>query len=49
MGGGKVVIPLTEIKRAGYIKGKSVMPENMTDGMGDRDFLDLISYLQTLK
>ena len=49
MGGGQLKIPLKEIKKAGYLNGKSVMPENMADGMSDQDFLDLLAHLQTLK
>lgn len=49
MGGGRLTIPFAEIKKAGYLNGKSVMPQTMADDMSDQDFLDLICYLQTLK
>ncbi|MGI9242738.1 MAG: PVC-type heme-binding CxxCH protein [Verrucomicrobiales bacterium] len=49
IGGGSTKVPISEIKDAGYIKGKSVMPGSMFEGMGDQDFLDLTTYLQSLK
>ena len=49
IGGAEVTVPLTEISKAGYIKGKSVMPEGMTSGLSDQDMIDLISYIRTLK
>ncbi len=49
MGGAKATIPLSEIKKAGYIKGKSVMPAGMTSGMSDQDMIDLMHYIGTLK
>jgi len=49
MGGGEIKVPLSDIKQAGYIKGKSVMLENMHAGLKDQDMADLITYLKTLK
>ena len=49
MGGGQVKVSLQEIRKAGYIDGKSVMPDTMATGMSDQDILDLMSYLRTLK
>jgi putative membrane-bound dehydrogenase-like protein len=49
MGGGTLDIPLVEIKEAGYIQGKSIMPDSITTEMSDQDYLDLISYLRSIK
>lgn len=49
MGGGSIKIPLSDIKQAGYIKGKSVMLESLTQELGDQDMADLITYLKTIK
>ena len=49
MGGGKIKISLSDIKQAGYIRGKSVMLENMHAGLQDQEIADLISYLRIIK
>lgn len=49
MGGATVKIPLKEVKSAGYIEHKSVMPEGMAGGMSKQDLNDLIAYIQSLK
>jgi putative heme-binding domain-containing protein len=49
MGGGSIKVPLTDVKSAGYIQGKSVMLANMASGLSDQDFLDLTAYLRSLK
>ncbi|MFD2159384.1 c-type cytochrome [Rubritalea tangerina] len=48
MGGSKVFTPLKDIKKAGYVKGKSVMLENMAAGLSDTDMVDLLSYLRSI-
>lgn len=48
MGGSTLVVPLEEIKDAGYIKGKSVMLENMSAGLSDQDMVDLLTYIRTI-
>lgn len=49
MGGASLDIPVTEIKDAGYVQGKSVMLENIASGMKDSELNDLITYLRSLK
>ena len=49
MGGGKIRVPLKDIKEAGYVRGKSVMIEGMISGMSDEDVIDLIHYIQSVK
>ena len=49
MGGGTLEIQISDIKDAGYVKDKSVMPVTVSAGMSDQDFADLIAYLKTLK
>lgn len=48
MGGGTVEIPMKDIKKAGYVKNGSVMPP-MGAGLSDKEFADLIEYIQTIK
>ena len=43
------VIPVNNIKAAGYIEGSSVMPEGMLDAFTDQQVTDLIRYVQSLK
>ena len=49
MGGSEITVPLTDIKKAGYIEGKSVMLENMANGLTDQEMIDLIEYLRVIK
>ena len=47
MGGGKITVLHKDIREAGYIEGKSMMPEGMIGGLSDQDVIDLISFLTT--
>ena len=48
-GGAQQVIPVKDIKAAGYIEGSSVMPEGMLDPLTDQQIIDLIRYVQSLR
>jgi mono/diheme cytochrome c family protein len=48
MGGVPQVIPVANIKSAGYIAGKSVMPP-LAGGFSDQQLADLVAYLRTLR
>ena len=48
MGGGTRSIPLGEIKAAGYVEGRSVMPP-LAVGLQDAQVADIVRYLKTLK
>lgn len=49
MGGSTIKIPMKDVKEAGYIKNKSVMLEGMMQGLSDKDAVDLLAYLKSLK
>lgn len=46
MGGGTHRVPLSSVEKAGYVAGKSVMPDNLDAGMSEADFRDLVAYLR---
>ena len=48
MGGGELVIPMSEVKSAGYIKNQSVMPAMGAD-LTEQDMADLVEYIQTIE
>lgn len=48
MGGAKLLTPIDKIKTAGYIEGKSVMPD-ITGGLPVDQIADIIAYLRTVK
>lgn len=48
MGGVPQVIPIKEIKQAGYIEGQSVMP-NITGGMTPEQIASIVAYLRSVK
>jgi len=48
MGGGTVKIPLTDVKQAGYVSNKSVMPE-FGAAFNEKSMADLIEYIQSMK
>jgi len=37
------------IKQAGYIEGSSVMPEGLIDPLIDKQIIDLVRYVQSLR
>jgi putative heme-binding domain-containing protein len=45
MGGGKLLVPTSEIEKSGYLDGKSFMSGGMADGMTDQQMIDLLHYL----
>jgi putative heme-binding domain-containing protein len=47
MGGANQVVPIKEIKSAGYIEGKSVMPD-ITGGMTPEQVASITAYLRTV-
>ncbi|MEY5027146.1 MAG: hypothetical protein RLZZ244_2674, partial [Verrucomicrobiota bacterium] len=47
MGGAELLVPPSEIRDAGYIRGKSVMPE-LAGGLTDEQVAELIAYLRSL-
>lgn len=47
MGGGEKSVPFSQIESAGYVEGRSVMP-NLASGMGTESLADIVAYLQTL-
>ncbi len=48
MGGAKHVVETKTIQSAGYIEGKSVMPD-LTGGMTDKQVASIVAYLRTVK
>ncbi len=48
-GGTRQVIPIKNIKVAGYVDGQSVMPEGLVDALPDDQVVDLVRYVQSLK
>lgn len=48
MGGGEKSVPFAQIESAGYIEGRSVMPD-LAAGMTLEGLADIVLYLQTLK
>ncbi|MCM8531016.1 MAG: c-type cytochrome [Lentisphaeraceae bacterium] len=49
MGGGKLFIPISEIKARKYLFGKSVMPSSLIDGMNTSQVADILAYIKSLK
>ena len=47
--GGRQVIPLGQIKAAGYIDGKSAMPDGLVTPFPDRQIVELVRYVQSLR
>ncbi len=47
MGGGAINVPLSEIKAAGYRRGRSVMPD-LTSGMEAAQVAAMVAYLRTV-
>jgi putative membrane-bound dehydrogenase-like protein len=47
-GGRKEVVPLQSVKQAGYVDGRSVMPEGLLDGLDARAVADLVRYLRSI-
>jgi putative heme-binding domain-containing protein len=47
-GGRKEVVPLQSVKQAGYVDGRSVMPEGLLDGLDVRAVADLVRYLRSI-
>ncbi|MBM3845134.1 MAG: c-type cytochrome [Verrucomicrobia bacterium] len=43
------VVPVRNIKQAGYIEGSSVMPEGLIDPLIDKQIIDLVRYVQSLR
>ena len=48
MGGASSAIPIADIKSAGYINGKSVMP-NLAAAMPDADVAGIVKFLQSVR
>ncbi len=48
-GGLQQVVPVKNIKVAGYIEGSSVMPEGMLDLLTDQQVTDVIRYVQSIR
>ncbi|MFT5129442.1 MAG: hypothetical protein ACI8W8_003064, partial [Rhodothermales bacterium] len=46
MGGATLRVPLNTIAKAGYVAGKSVMPDGLDTDLSAADFRDLIAYLR---
>ena len=49
VGGTSRMIPVTEIARAGYVEGSSVMPEGLMEGWDEGRMADLVRFVQTLE
>ena len=49
MGGGQLFIDAADIQSGRYIGGRSVMPNNLVDGLPDDQFANLLAYIRTLK
>ncbi len=48
-GGARQVIPMKNIKVAGYIDGSSVMPDGLTDSLTDVQITELVRYVQSIR
>lgn len=48
-GGTQQVVPVKDIKQAGYIDGSSIMPEGMLDPLTDQQITDLVRYVQSIQ
>ena len=48
MGGAETKFPSTEIKSAGYVQGRSMMPD-LTVGMTDSQVAEIVAYLRTVQ
>ena len=48
-GGLQQLVPVKNIKVAGYIEGSSVMPEGMLDALTDQQVIDLMRYIQSIR
>ena len=48
-GGAQQVVPVKSIQTAGYIEGSSVMPEGLLDPLTDRQIIDLVRYVQSIR
>ncbi len=48
MGGAAVKVPIAEVKAAGYIQGRSVMPD-LTAGMTEAQVAAIAAFLRTVK
>ena len=48
MGGAETKFPSTEIKSAGYVQGRSMMPD-LTAGMTDSQVAEIVAYLRTVQ
>ncbi|MEM7392164.1 MAG: c-type cytochrome, partial [Verrucomicrobiota bacterium] len=49
MGGAEIEVPVSEIKKAGYVNGKSAMLDIFQDALSDEHVIDLVRYLRTVK
>ena len=47
-GGTQEVIPVQDIRAAGYVDGLSVMPEGLLDSLSDQEAVDLVRYVLSL-
>ena len=48
MGGARIEVPTSEIQRAGYIEGKSVMLD-VTGAMSPEQVASIVAYLRSVK
>ena len=48
-GGSQQVVPLKDIKSAGYIDGTSVMPDGLVDSLDDTRIAELVRHVQSLE
>ncbi len=49
MGGSQVFIEAEDIRRQGFLGGRSFMPKGLIDSYTDEQIADLISYIRTLE
>ena len=49
MGGAKLFVPATDIKKKGFVFGKSVMPAGLIDSLDDAQVANILAYIKSLK